>query len=119
LTLILSALPLLTEVANASPLTCSGRLWNIHKDQRGDTWLEIGHGIYQCSVKDVSSEAGRKILSVCNLGKRCTVKVEIMPRTADETADQDNIVITDRDKVLLVRPSAADDSGYEGSGKTR
>jgi Bacterial SH3 domain len=89
---------------------CSGKLWNINED-----YIEIGHGIYQCSVKNVASEAGKKILSVCNLGKRCTIRVEIVPKTADEMADQDNVVITDKDKVLSVRRGAADDTGYAGS----
>jgi hypothetical protein len=33
----------------------------------------------------------------------------------EEMANQDDVVITDKDKVLSVRPGAADDGGYEGS----
>ena len=71
----------LDSIAQGSPMTCSGKLWNIDKDDSGDTWIEIGHGLYQCSVKNVASNAGKKILSVCNLGKRCTVRVDLAPRT--------------------------------------
>jgi hypothetical protein len=112
---IVAAIILMTGAANASPLTCSGALWNIRKDEGGETWIEIGHGLYQCSIKGVASDAGKKILSVCNLGKRCTVTVNIAPRTTQELADQDGVVVTAKDKVLSVRPGAADDSGYKGS----
>jgi GTP-dependent phosphoenolpyruvate carboxykinase len=101
---IVVALTVMTGVANASPLTCSGKLWK---------GMEIGHGIYQCSV--ASATAAKKILSVCHPGKRCTVRVEIVPKTDEEMADQDGVVITDKDKVLWVRPGAADDSGFQGS----
>ena len=111
----IAAIIFMTGVANASPLTCSGAFWNIHKDEAGETWIEIGHGLYQCSIKNVASEAGKKILSVCNLGKRCTVRVDIAPRTKEEMADQNGVVVTAKDKVLSVRPRAADDTGYKGS----
>jgi hypothetical protein len=65
----------------------------------------------------VSATTAVTSTSVCTQGKRCTVRVEVAPRTAEETADQDNVVITDKDEVLSVRPGAADDSGYEGSRK--
>ena len=95
------------------PMVCSGTLWNIHADQNKETWIEIGHGIYQCSVKNAAGEAGKKILSVCNLGNRCTVRVEIVPKHREE--DHDTVVVTDDDIVLSVRPGAKDDSGYEGA----
>lgn len=104
----------MAAIAEASPVTCSGKLWNIYEGERGETWIEIGHGIYQCSVKNVASEAGKKILSVCNLGKRCTIRVELAPKTEEEMADQDDVVITDKDRVLSVRPGAADDTGEAG-----
>lgn len=94
---------LMSGVANASPLTCSGKLWNIWKDEHGETWIEIGNGIYQCSVKNTASKAAKKILSVCTLGSWCAVRVDIMPRTDGEMSEQDGVVITARDKVLWVR----------------
>ena len=60
---------------NVSRATCSGKIWNISKDQKGILRLEIGHGIYQCSAK-VESAVGRKVLSVCHLGKRCTFRAD-------------------------------------------
>jgi hypothetical protein len=110
-----TALTLVTGVANAGQIAkrveiCSGKLWNISKDNSGETWIEIGHGDYQCTIK-VASEAGRKILSVCNLDKRCTIRVELAPRTDEELAGVDDVEITEKDKVLSVRPGAADDIG--------
>jgi hypothetical protein len=68
--------------------------------------MEIGHGdISQCSV--VSNAAIEKILSVCRMHKPCTVEVEIAPKTAKELSVEDNLFITDRDKVLSVHPGAA------------
>jgi hypothetical protein len=110
----MTAIFVLEESVNASPITCSGELWNISKDDSGETWIEIGHGIYQCSVRDVASQAGKKILSVCKLKSRCTVKVDLAPRTAEEMAEQDDVVVSDKDEVRWVRSGAADDTGEAG-----
>jgi hypothetical protein len=108
-----TALTLVTGVANAGQIAkrveiCSGKLWNISNNS-GETWIEIGHGNYQCTIK-VASEAGRKILSVCNLDKRCTIRVELAPQTDEELAGVDDVEITEKD-MLSVRPGAADDIG--------
>lgn len=50
--------------AHTSPVTYCGKLWNIWKVEQGETWIEIGHGLEQCSIKNVASEAAKKILSV-------------------------------------------------------
>jgi hypothetical protein len=62
-----------TGLANSSPITCSGELWKIWKDERGETWIEIGHGINQCSDKGTASKAAKKILS--GLQKRRLTKM--------------------------------------------
>jgi hypothetical protein len=92
-------------------ITCSGNIWNISNDTR-TAWLEIGHGIYQCSVQ-VSSEAGKKILSICNFGKRCSFAVKLAPVSKEEMADRDDVQVTDKDTVLWVRSGAKSDSGGE------
>jgi hypothetical protein len=104
----LTPIPTLTPTPKpiAEGSVCCGELWNIHEDQ-GVTWIKIGHGVYQCSVKNVASETAKKILSVCNLGKLCTVRVEFAPKTDAEKAEHDGLVITDKDKVLSVRPGSS------------
>jgi hypothetical protein len=63
--------------ARLTTFTCAGELWNVQTDPAGTSWLEIGHGIHQCSIKDVSSENAKKILSICNLRADCSMKVVV------------------------------------------
>jgi hypothetical protein len=106
--LMVVMLTIVVSAAHASPTTCSGKIWNIN-----ETWLEIGHGLYQCSAK-VESRVGRKILSVCKLGERCTFQVEVAPRSRQEMSEQDGIMLDERDRLISVRRGALDDTGWKG-----
>jgi hypothetical protein len=72
-----------TEKTTSSPLSCSGELWQIFKDENDERWAEIGQGIHQCSVR-AESKTGRKILSRCKLHRRCTVTVKLAPRAGGD-----------------------------------
>ena len=112
------AIALYASSADAHPITCSGRIWNMWKNETtGATAIEIGHGMYQCSINDVTSKAAKRVLSVCRYGKRCTFKVEIAPRTEAWMTGYsgDDVEITDRDRIISVHPGAADDSGEKGA----
>src|SRR5882757_1344622 len=67
----------IADDARLKTFTCSGELWNIRTDRGGPTWLEIGHGIDQCSIRNASSENAKRILSVCNLNADCSMKVGV------------------------------------------
>lgn len=54
----------IADDARLKTFTCSGELWNISTDPAGPTWLEIGHGLHQCSIRNASSENAKRILSV-------------------------------------------------------
>ena len=86
--------------ASADTIVCAGRLWK---------GMEIGHGIYQCTI--ASGSAAKKIFSVCSPGQRCTIRVDLTPRTDAEMENADNVVIMDKDRIISVKRGAADDSG--------
>jgi hypothetical protein len=89
--------------AIANPVTCSGKIWNIWTDKAGVSWLEIGHGINQCSVKDIASANAKKILSVCSFNTDCSVHVNAKNRSREELANRDSFEILDDDQIVLVR----------------
>jgi len=60
--------------------TCSGELWNIQTDPASTSWLEIGHGISQCSIRNASSENAKQILSVCNLNAKADINFDASRR---------------------------------------
>jgi hypothetical protein len=112
-------LALMASESIASPTTCSGKIWKIWKDPDGVRWLEIGHGLFQCSAK-VESAIGRKILSVCHLNKRCTFQVEVAPRSEREMMEKggDGVELDERDHLVSVHRGAPDDIGTEAAGIT-
>lgn len=69
----LIALAATSPVVAADPLVCAGKVWK----PAGGASIEIGHGIYQCSFK---GQAIRRVLSVCKIGERCTVRAKIAER---------------------------------------
>ena len=81
-----------SRAAETKTFTCSGELWNIQTDSAGPTWLEIGHGIHQCSIRDASSENAKRILSICNLN-------------AD--GECDDLCIFEGDKIVWVKKGKA------------
>lgn len=90
--------------------TCAGELWNVQTDSAGTSWLEIGHGIRQCSIKDVSSENAKKILSVCNLNADCSVKVDVDAQRLRKSAAEgecDDVCIFEDDKIVWVKKGKA------------
>lgn len=85
---------------------CSGELWNISPGSAGHTWLEIGHGIHQCSIRNTSSENAKRILSVCNLNADCAVKVEVDAQRLQKSAAEgecDDVCIFEDDKIVWVK----------------
>ncbi|WP_407167909.1 hypothetical protein [Bradyrhizobium sp. ORS 111] len=95
-----------SPAAEVKTLTCSGDLWNISTDSAGPTWLEIGHGIRQCSIRNASSENAKRILSVCNLKADCSVKVEVDARRLKKSAAEgecDDVCIFEDDKIVWVK----------------
>lgn len=96
--------------ARLKTFTCSGELWNISIDSAGPTWLEIGHGIHQCSIKNASSENAKRILSVCNLKANCSVKVEVDAQRLQKSAAEgecDDVCVFEDDKILWVKKEKA------------
>jgi hypothetical protein len=99
-----------SPAAEAKTLTCSGELWNISSDSAGLTWLEIGHGVHQCSIRNASSENARRILSVCNLKADCSVKVEVGVQRLQKSAAEgecDDVCILEDDKIVSVQRGKA------------
>jgi hypothetical protein len=103
-----------SPAAEMKTFTCSGELWNIRTDPAGPTWLEIGHGIHQCSIRDASSENARKILSVCNLNADCAMKADVDAQRLRKSAAEgecDDLCIFEGDKIVWVKKgNAAADS---------
>ena len=92
--------------ARQKTFTCSGELWNLSTDSTGLTWLEIGHGIHQCSIRNTSSENAKRILSVCNLNADCSMKVEVDAQRLQKSAadgECDDLCIFEDDKVTWVK----------------
>jgi hypothetical protein len=90
--------------------SCSGELWNIQTDPADPTWLEIGHGLYQCSIRDASSANARKILSVCNLNSECSVKVNVNSQRLQKSAaagECDDVCVFEDDKIVWVKKGSA------------
>jgi hypothetical protein len=102
----------LVSQAIASQVTCAGEIWKVSKDEHGVRWLEIGHGIYQCTVK-VQTAIGRKILSVCHVGGQCTLQVEVGPRSEREMMNNGigDLDVDEKDRLVSVRAGALDDTG--------
>jgi hypothetical protein len=72
----------------------------------GPTWLEIGHGIHQCSIRNASSENAKRILSVCNLNADCSVKVDVDVQRLRKSAAEgecDGLCIFEDDKIVWVK----------------
>jgi hypothetical protein len=99
-----------SRATEVKTFTCWGELWNISTDSAGPTWLEIGHGIHQCSIRNASSENAKRILSVCNLNADCSVKVEVdalrLRKSAAE-GDCDDVCIFEDDKIVWVKKGEA------------
>ena len=96
--------------ARPKTFTCSGELWNVWTDPAGTSWLEIGHGIYQCSVRDASSENAKKILSACNLNADCSMRVDVdIQRLQKSTAEGEcaGLCIFEGDKIVWVKKGKA------------
>ena len=121
---------LLMAAATAIPagaemiLTCAGDIWGWNSG--GNRGVEIGHGLYQCSLK--GPRVTRQIMSVCKDKARCTVMVEIVkparqgsgpPKSVDASRDVDTLEIHDKDRILIVRAGAEDESGYAASEALR
>ena len=90
--------------------TCSGELWNIWTDPAGPSWLEIGHGIHQCSIRDASSENAKRILSICNLKADCSMKVIVDSQRLQKSAadgECDDLCIFEGDKIVWVKKGKA------------
>jgi hypothetical protein len=96
--------------ARLKAFTCSGELWNVLTDPAGTSWLEIGRGIHQCSVRDASSENAKKILSVCNLNADCSMKVNVDGQRLRKSAadgECDDVCIFEGDKIVWVKKGKA------------
>jgi hypothetical protein len=99
-----------SPAAEMKTFTCSGELWNISTDSTGPTWLEIGHGIHQCSIRNASSENAKRILSVCNLRADCSVKAQVDAQCLQKSAaegDCDDVCIFEDDKIVWVKKGKA------------
>jgi hypothetical protein len=96
--------------ARLKTFTCSGELWNVQTDPASISWLEIGHGIRQCSIRDVSSENAKKILSVCNLHADCSMKAVVDTQRLRKSAaggECDDLCIFEGDKIVWVKKGKA------------
>ena len=99
-----------SQAAEMKTFNCSGELWNISTDPASISWLEIGHGIHQCSNRDVSSENAKKILSVCNLHADCSMKAVVDTQRLRKSAAEgecDDLCIFEGDKIVWVRKGKA------------
>ncbi|HZR85302.1 MAG TPA: hypothetical protein VFB02_00780 [Bradyrhizobium sp.] len=99
-----------SRAAETKTLTCSGELWNIRTDPAGTSWLEIGHGISQCSIRNTSSENAKKILSVCNLNADCSLKAEVDTQRLQKSAadgECDDACIFEGDRIVWVKKGKA------------
>lgn len=96
----------IADDARLKTFTCSGELWNISTDPAGPTWLEIGHGVRQCSIRNASSENAKRILSVCNLKADCSVKVKVDAQRLRKSAAEgecDDVCIFEDDKIVWLK----------------
>jgi hypothetical protein len=96
--------------ARLTTFTCAGELWNVQTDPTSISWLEIGRGIHQCSIRDVSSENAKKILSVCNLHADCSMKAVVDTQRLREWAAEgecDDLCIFEGDKIVWVKKGKA------------
>ncbi|WP_316197856.1 hypothetical protein [Bradyrhizobium sp. SZCCHNS2002] len=99
-----------SPAAEMKTFKCSGELWNISTDSVGPTWLEIGHGIQQCSIRNTSGENAKRILSVCNLNADCAVKFEVDAQRLQKSAAEgecDDVCIFEDDKIVWVKKGKA------------
>jgi hypothetical protein len=98
-----------SRAAETKTVTCSGELWNIQTDSGGISWLEIGHGIHQCSIRNASSGNAKKIMSVCNLNHDCSLKAEVDAQRLQKSAangECDDLCIFEGDKIVWVKGNA-------------
>jgi hypothetical protein len=94
------------RAAETKTFTCSGELWNDHANPASPTWLEIGHGVNQCSIRNASGENAKRILSVCNLNAECSMRVDIDAQRLQKSAAEgecDNLCIFENDKIVWVK----------------
>ena len=99
-----------SPAAEMKIFNCSGELWNIQADPAGPTWLEIGHGTHQCSIRNVSSENAKRILSVCNLNADCSLEAEVDAQRLQKSAadgECDDVCIFEDDKIVWVKKGKA------------
>jgi hypothetical protein len=102
--------------ARLKTFTCSGQLWNVSTDSAGTTWLEIGHGTSQCSIKNASSENAKKILSICNLNADCSMKVAVDVQRFQKSIAEgecDDLCIFEGDKIVWVKKGRHDNRQQE------
>lgn len=100
-----------SPAAEMKTFDCSGELWNISIDSAGPTWLEIGHGVHQCSIRNASSENAKRILSICNLNAVCSIKVEVDAQRLRKSAAEgecDDVCIFEDDKIVWVKKGRAE-----------
>jgi hypothetical protein len=96
--------------ARLKTLTCSGELWNVPTDPAGTSWLEIGHGVHQCSIKNALSENAKTILSVCNMNAPCSMEVKIDDKRLQKSAadgECDDVCVFETDKITWVKKGNA------------
>lgn len=122
-----TALALAVACVAAAPAyaddVCSGVIWKVtgairRLNNGGGTMyakdvveLEIGHGLYQCSVRGRRNV--ERVLATCRLGEMCTLRAKIVTPFNPDTAGR-SLIIKPRDRILSVRRGADDDNGEAG-----
>lgn len=89
---------------------CSGKLRSVQTDPSGTSWLDVGHGIHQCSIRDASSTNAKKILSICNLNADCSLKDKVDMQRLQKSAAKgecDGLCIFEGDKIIWVKKGNA------------
>jgi hypothetical protein len=95
-----------SPAAETNMFVCSGKLRSVQTDPSGTSWLDVGHGIYQCSIRDVSSANANKILSICNLNADCSLKATVDMQRQQKSAAKgecDGLCIFESDKIIWVK----------------
>lgn len=99
-----------SPAAETNMFVCSGKLRSVQTDPSGTSWLDVGHGIHQCSIRDASSTNAKKILSICNLNADCSLKDKVDMQRLQKSAAKgecDGLCIFEGDKIIWVKKGNA------------
>jgi len=99
-----------SPAAETNMFVCAGELRSVQTDPAGTSWLEVGRGIHQCSIRDASSATAKKILSICDLNADCCLKAAVDVQRLQKSAAKgecDGLCIFEGDKIIWIKKGNA------------